>query len=319
MKATIALAYHNLAMMLNAGVPLLRSLTTVAEGLDSRLSTAFRDLADGASHGDTLAQTMAKRPCVFGLLDAMVVRAAETSGSLPEALALLSRWHEFQQSIRKKTLSGMTLPVVLIHAAAILAPLPGSLLGAGGVSSYLAAVVGILSLFYIPAAVIFGIVHFMPSQGTLRTMLDRLTVRIPILGKAVYALALSRYCWVFYMLFKAGLPITKCAEKAASATGNAVVTAQVRGGTASAKAGNQVSDGFSARLPVEFLNIWRVGEETGKLEDVTERLAGNTGQDADFMFTELACWLPRFAYAAVSAVIIYFIFRNFGIITQVVP
>ena len=93
MKATIALAYHNLAMMLNAGVPLLRSLTTVAEGLDRRLSTAFRDLADGASHGDTLAQTMTKRPCVFGLLDAMVVRAAETSGSLPEALALLSRWH----------------------------------------------------------------------------------------------------------------------------------------------------------------------------------------------------------------------------------
>ena len=142
-------------------------------------------------------------------------------------------------------LSAMILPLVLIHVTAFIAPLPRLAFGGWQIMPYLIAVVTILLVFDLPAAIIFAIVRMTPKTGFLRRLLDQLTLRIPILGRGVYKLALSRYCWAFHMLCKAGLPITDCAQKAASVTNNAVVTDLFKPAAASAKAGNPVSDGFS--------------------------------------------------------------------------
>lgn len=308
MAKSLALAYHNLSIMLDAGVPLLRSLNTVGSGLDLRLRRDFLKLAESASKGNPLAETMAQSPKIFNPVDVTLIRAAETSGSLPDSFKLLSQWHEFSHRIGKKMLSGMILSVLLIHATALFAPVPAFALGGWQIKVYLISVVKILSLFYIPAAIIFVILRMTPKTGPLRRLLDRLTLKIPLLGRAVYKLALSRYCWVFHMLIKAGVPITYCAEKAAAATGNVVVTNLFKPAAASAKAGRPVSDGFPPKLPMDFLEIWRVGEETGKLDDVTKRLADNNAEAAEFWFNEFARWLPRLVYFLVCLLMIYYIF-----------
>ena len=319
MANTLALVYHNLSIMLDAGVPLLRSLNTVASGSNPRLRAAFLRLADTVSKGNPLAETMAQSPKTFHPLDVMLVQAAEESGNLPQALDLLSKWHEFSQRITRKMLSAMTLPLVLIHITAFVAPLPRLAFGGWQIMPYLITVATILLMFDLPAAVIFVIVRMTPKTGLARRLLDRLTLRIPILGRAVYKLALSRYCWAFHMLCGAGLPITDCADKAASATTNAVVTDLFKPAAASAKAGNPVSDGFSAKLPPDFVDIWRIGEDTGQLDDVTKRLADNNGQDAEFWLDEFARWFPRLVYALVCLVMIYYIFRNFSMIMTTMP
>ncbi|MHC4574701.1 MAG: type II secretion system F family protein, partial [Planctomycetota bacterium] len=270
----------------------------------------FLKLADGVSKGNTLAETMAENPDVFAPLDVMLIEAAETSGSLGELLTLLSGWHEFCRRLSRKILSGLALPVVLIHLTAIFAPLPGFFLGGWNVASYLIQAIGILLLFYVPAGVTIIIIRMTPKTGPLREALDRFTLKIPVFGKAIYKFALSRYCWVFHMLLKAGVPIVDCAEKAASTAGNAVVAEKVKPAAASAKLGHLVSEGFSSNLPMGFLDIWRVGEETGELDNVTKRLADSYGEDADFLFSQFGQWLPRFVYFLVSLLIIYYIIRN---------
>ena len=319
MSNSLALAYHNLSIMLDAGVPLLRSLNTLSSGLKPRMRAAFLRLADSVSKGNTLAETMTKSPNIFNPLDVMLIQTAETSGSLPESLKLLSEWHEFSGRIAKKILSGMLLPVLLIHATAFIAPFPVFVLGDWQIGPYLTSVVTILLLFYIPAAIIFIILRMTPKTGLFRRLLDRLTLRIPLLGRAVYKLALSRYCWVFHMLTKAGIPITDCAERAAWAASNAVVTDLVKPAAASAKAGRAVSEGFASNLPADFLEIWRVGEETGKLDDVTKRLADDNAEAAEFWFNEFARWLPRLLYCLVSLLMIYYIFVNFSKVMTAVP
>ncbi|MHC4623192.1 MAG: type II secretion system F family protein [Planctomycetota bacterium] len=314
MRAGIGLAYHNLSTMLGAGVPLQRSLNTVRSGLGGRLGPAFEKLAEAVSKGNTLTETMVVQPKVFGPLDVMIVGAAEESGSLPELLGLLSKWHEHRQRIRKRIISGLTLPVVLIHLTAIFAPLPAFFLSGGHILPLVAEIVGILLLFYVPAAAVIAIIRLTPKDGPLRETLDRLVLRIPVLGPAVYKLSISRYCWVFHMLLKAGLPITACAEKAADATGNAVVAEQVRGGAASAARGQPVSEGFGTKLPIDFLDLWRVGEETGELDTATGRLAAGKGEDAEFLLTEFGRWLPRVIYFLVCLLIVYYIFRNLRIV-----
>ena len=312
MAKSLAPAYHNLSIMLDAGVPLLRSLNTVGSGLDLRLRRDFLKLAESASKGNPLAETMAQSPKIFDPVDVMLIKAAETSGSLPESFKLLSQWHESSQRIRRKILSGMALPILLIHVMAFIVPVPGFVLGGWQIKLYLISVVKILLWFYIPAAIIFVILRMTPKTGPLRRLFDRLTLKIPLLGRAVYKLALSRYCWVFHMLIKAGVPITDCAEKAAAAAGNAVVTDLVKPAVASTKAGRPVSDGLSTELPLDFLDIWRVGEETGKLDDVTKRLADNNAEAAEFWLNEFARWLPRLVYCLVCLLMIYYIFKGFA-------
>jgi len=302
--------------MLDAGVPLLRSLNTVSAGLQPRLQKAFTELAAAAAKGNPLAETMAKPPRIFEALDVMLIQAAEVSGSLPESLALLSKWHEFSNHINRLILSGCLLPVIIIHIAAVIAPLPSFLIGGLRIQNYVFDCLKILSFFYVPATIVYAILRMSPKTGPFRRVLDRLALKIPILGQAIYRSSISRYCRAFYMLFKAGLPITDCTARATLVTGNAVVADLFQGGAASAREGRDVSEGFSTKLPTEFLDMWRIGEETGSLEEVARRLADSNGNGAEFLFTEFARWLPRFVYVLVAGVMIYYILRNSSMITS---
>ena len=315
MPDDLAMTYHNLSVMLDAGVPLLRSLNTVGSGLKPRMREAFLALADGVSKGNPLAETMSQNPKLFDPIDVTLVRVAETSGSLPELIGLLSKWHELSRRITKKMLSGMALPVLVITLVAIVAPIPGSILGGWGTTSYLFEMARILLLFWAPAGLIFLIVRKTPRTGPLRRLLDHLVLRIPILGTAVYKLALSRYCWVFHMLCKAAVPVTDSVGMAASATGNAVVGDLFRPAIESVRAGEPICDGFSSKLPTEFVEIWRAGEETGQLDDVSKRLADNNADAAEFWLDQFARWFPRMVYFGVCLLMICYIFRNFGSMT----
>jgi type II secretory pathway component PulF len=69
----LALAYHNLSIMLDAGVPLLRSLNTLSSDLKPRMRVVFLKLADSVSKGNALAETMTKSPNIFNPLDVMLI------------------------------------------------------------------------------------------------------------------------------------------------------------------------------------------------------------------------------------------------------
>jgi len=118
------------------------------------------------------------------------------------------------------------------------------------------------------------------------------------------------------MLYKAGIPIVQSADKAAALTGNTVIADLFEGGAESARNGNAVVSGFSDKLPLDFLNIWQVGEETGSLDNVTRRIADNYADSAELLFTEFARWLPRLIYALICLLMIMTIFKMAGLITS---
>ena len=109
MSSELAIAYHNLSNMLDAGVPVQRSLNTLTPGLKPRLQKAFLALADGVAQGNPLAHTMVLHPEVFDPVDIMLVDVGEESGSLPDMIALLSKWHEMSARMLKRLISGLLL------------------------------------------------------------------------------------------------------------------------------------------------------------------------------------------------------------------
>jgi type IV pilus assembly protein PilC len=296
MTKKLAISYYNLSIMLDAGMPILKALDTTNASSKGYLKKAFSELAKGASSGDSLAKTMKKFPWVFAPLDVTLVEAAEMSGKLPQSLKLLSQWYEFCNRLKHIIISGLLLPATIITLAAPIFPLPYLILGQITFVNYFLQVLGTLAIFYIPAATIVAIYRLMPNTGLLRRILDTFLIWIPVLGQAIRRLALSRYCRTFNMLYEAGIPITQCAQKASDVTGNAVMTNLLKGGAESAKAGKMIFEGFSRKLPLDFLNLWQIGEESGELEKTTKRLADNASETAEWLFVEFCQWLVRLIY-----------------------
>jgi len=110
MSKALALAYQNLSTMLEAGVPVLRCLTTVASGSQPRVRKAFAAVADGVSKGNSLAETMKLNPRVFSPLDVVLIDAGETSGNLGEMVGLLGKWHEMSGRMFRRMLADWRFP-----------------------------------------------------------------------------------------------------------------------------------------------------------------------------------------------------------------
>jgi len=303
MTKKIAVAYYNLSIMLDAGMPMLKALDTTAACFKGNLKNAFSTLAKGASAGDSLAETMRKHQWVFAPLDVMLVEAAEMSGNLPQSLKHLSQWYEFCNRLKHIIISGLLLPAVIITIAAPIIPLPYFILGQISFVKYFLQVLGTLALFYVPFAIILAIYRLMPNTGLIRRLLDAFILKVPGLGQAIRQLALSRYCRTFNLLYQAGIPITQCAQKSSEVTGNAIMTDLLKGGAESAQAGKMVCEGFSGKLPADFLHLWQIGEETGELDKTTGRLAGNNSETAEWLFVEFCRWLVRVIYFLILAML----------------
>ena len=309
MRSKFALIYHDLAVLLDAGLPIIKSLDTVSEGLQGHLRKLFSKLSQSVSQGNTFADSMAEYPKVFARLDLMLVKAAEFSGELPNCFKMLSNWYEFKNRIKGILISGLILPFMILHIMVFIVPLPSMVLGKISTSEYFMKITIALGFLYLLIGIPLTLYYSTPNTGIFRILLDALILRIPILGQAVRQLSICRYCRGFNMLYKAGVPIKDCAAQAPELTGNLIIADIFQGGAASIAAGNMAYKGFSRSLPLDYLNIWQTGEQIGELDKMVDKIAEIAGDRAELLFTEFAKWLPRLLYALVCIVLIIQIFR----------
>lgn len=296
MKNSRALLYHNLANLLDAGVPMLRALESCSAGLNTKLARQFPVLAETIHAGNSLAEAMRRHPKQFDRLDSIAVEVGETSGRLPQALHQLADWYFFTQRLHGIILSGLLLPFLMVHIAAILIPLPQLILGQINLAQYLSTVFLMLLPVYLVILAVVAIRRFTPQTGPLRRALECVLSLVPVLRNGLRDLALSRYNRAFHMLLLAGVPGIQASELAVECSGSALISRRLRGAVESARRGNFFCDGFDPRLPVELIESWRIGEESGFLDRTTQRLADKYTDSAETRLKEFARWLPRIIY-----------------------
>jgi len=314
MTKGLSIAYYNLSTMLEAGMPIIKSLNTTASTSTGRLRKAFGAVAERISSGDSLANAMARHPAVFAPLDLTLIEAADISGNLAGSFKYLSQWYEFRQRLKNILISGFTLPLVILHIAIAVGPLPALFLGGTSLAEYAFMEARTLALLYGTLGIIYAVLRMVPPGSSLRWLLDAVKLRMPVLGQALRQIALSRYCRAFDMLYKAALPITQCAQIAAGATGNAVMADLLKGGAKSAQAGKLVCEGFSHKLPAEFLELWRIGEEAGQLDSIIQRLAVTMAESGEQLFIEFCRWLPRVIYFLILLFLALLVLYSFTMI-----
>ncbi len=307
-RAGLAQAYYDWAIMLDAGLPILRALDVIIEGQEGTLKRTFMQVRESLSRGSSLSGAVSRHPRVFPELDRTLLEVAETSGSLGESLKMLSQWHDFVRKMTRRTLAKLIYPLVVLHIAAMVLPLRVLVLGRVGLLRYLVMALRILLIMYVPAVLIVAAVSLRRRVDMLRLPLDLLVLRIPILNQAEWHFSICRYAKAFNMLYKAGVPITECAQRATRVTGNTFIAGLLAGGAISAREGGMVVDGFSSRLPAEYRDLWRIGEETGELDKTVDKIIEISADRSDLYFTEFARWLAITFEFLMMAILVVMIF-----------
>jgi type II secretory pathway component PulF len=302
--------YHNLSVMLDAGVPITRALQSASK--TGRYGRLFKTIEAQVALGNSLSDVIRQFPRQFDKLDQTLFHVGEQTGQLAEMLETLSQWYAFRQRLRRVIRTGLVLPIAMIHALAFLAPVVPFALGGFEGSVYIHGFLSIIAIFYIPALMGLAIIYRTPKHGPLRWMLDVFVMRVPLLGSAIRELELSRYSKIFSITYKAGVPITRCVEMATDAVGNQVMRRRLSGAADKVAQGDEMSAGFSRSLPGEFICVWEVGEESGELDESARRLGNMHADNAEIRFTLIAQWTPRIIYGIVACVMIYYIFKGYS-------
>lgn len=164
-------------------------------------------------------------------------------------------------------------------------------------------------IFYIPAILLWVMIKLTPSSGPIRRLFDSIILRIPILGPGLYHYSLCRFTRSFTIMYSAGVPIVQALRQSLDAIPNRRIHRMLEGSLKVAGSGGSPSEGFSKKLPAEFLALWNVGEQTGDLDRTTSKLAQLHAERAEMWFAAFAYWFPWFIYGLISLVLIYFIFK----------
>ncbi len=304
--------YYDLSVMLEAGLSITRSINNVAGGQRGRLQRVFSRLGESISKGNSLSDSMDQHANVFPEMDLKLVKAAEDSGELPRCFKLLSEWYEFRVRIGRKIRMGMILPFAILTIAAFVVPFPDFFLGNITTGGYIVQVISIMSMLLVPVGFVILLMKLSEKIKPIRLILDTVVLKIPVLGHAIWHVSICRYFRGFNMLHKAGVPIIESLSTAQELTGNSVVSGLVKGASKSAAAGNTAYEGFSRRLPSEYLNMWEIGEQSGELDKMVDKIAEISGDKAELYFTEFARWLPWIVYAFVSILMIRMVFKGYA-------
>ena len=300
---------RQLATLIDAGLPLLRSLTTLArQERNPIMRNTMTHIATSVESGSTFSEALAQHPGIFNKLYVNMVKAGELGGVLEIVLTRLAEFQEKSQRIKGKVKSAMIYPIVVLCIAMVILTfllifivpkfqkifedaLPGQSLP--GITEFVITLSNIfVSEWYIVlgtiAIVVIGFKVFASSPaGSI--ILDRVVLKLPIFGDLMSKTAISRFSRTLGTLISSGVPILQALNITRDTAGNHVVA------TAITKIHDSVKEGESVVGPMESSGVFppmvtsmvQVGEETGQLPDMLVKVADVYEGEVDNVVTGL--------------------------------
>ncbi len=299
----LTLFTRQFATLVRAGMPLLRGLEVIARQQKSvRFKSIVEGLAETIRTGGSLSDGMAQNPRIFNRLYLNMVKAGEASGALDSVLLRLAEFLEKSQRIRGKVKTAMTYPLIIMGVAlgvvgALIVfviprfesifktmlkgqPLPGLTRTVLGVSEFLQhnllVSAGLIGL----GVVAFRLLLKTPQGARIR---DRILLVIPVGGDLVLKAAVSRFTRTLGTLLASGVQILEALQITRDTAGNIHVAEAVDTVQTRVKAGEGIARPLEETkvFPAMVASMIEVGEETGKLPDMLERIADTYEEEVD--------------------------------------
>ena len=272
----LAVMFRELATMVGAGMSLVRALDVLERNTSKpRLRQAIRDAQRGVEHGEPLSLQLRRYEAIFPELAAATVEAAERSGHLDTMLRMVADYleyeHELRQTIRRETLYPKIVFAVIILVLLILTGI--SVWQAGG-SWFLTTTTILVQLAAIIGGVWLGM-KLLSTSTYARQVWDGIKLHLPIIGKTVRRLVMSRFARALATMYEAGLSLPEGVRLSARACGNHYVASALEPCIHPMQRGMKLSEVLAGTgvVPNMVLQMVVTGEESGELGSTLNKVA----------------------------------------------
>lgn len=294
--------FQLLAVMINAGVPIIRSLYVLADQTKNpKLQNVIRAIAKKMEEGASFSTAMAEHPKVFGESEKGMIASGEASGNLNNILKDLAHQAEKSAGIVAKVKGAMVYPIAIISIMiialflmlTIVVPQLTSIFTESGKtlpastqllmamsdfakSNWIGILIGVVLL-------VAGLVAFRRSK-TGKYTTDLVLLHVPIFGALIKKLMVSRFSRLLASLLKSGVPIVKTLEITANAIGNDVYKKRIEYAAQDVAQGIPLGENLSdseGLFPPMVSSMILVGEKTANITEVANKIADFYEEEVD--------------------------------------
>jgi len=290
----ISIFSRQLATMMQSGVPLVTSFEIIAGGQQNiRMKNMLDDVRGSLEGGSTLAESLARHPLQFDELFVNLVKAGEGAGVLETVLHTIATYKENTETLKGKIKKALFYPAVVIAVAFLVtavllifvvpqfqnvfksfgADLPAFTLMIIGASDFMQTWWWLIGL--ITAASVTGLIELKKRSRKFAHLLDRMILKVPVIGMIMQQAALARFARTLATTFKAGVPLVEALDTVSGATGNIVYS------DATLRVKNDVSVGYQLNVAMRQVDVFphmvvqmtAIGEEAGALDTMLFKVA----------------------------------------------
>ncbi|MFK8137342.1 MAG: type II secretion system inner membrane protein GspF [Bdellovibrionales bacterium] len=290
----MAMFTRQLATLIKANIPLVECLNAVGEQIENTtLKEVTADLRDSVNEGIALNKAMRRYPSVFNNIFISMTEAGEASGTLDVILIRLAEFTEKQNALRTKVKSAMTYPVIMVvftivilivlmvyvipKITAIFEDVPDLTLPwyskmVIDASDFMVEYYGVI------LGSIFGsYILFNRWKGTEAgsAQFDAISLKLPVIGKIVRMVAVSRFTKTLSTLLNGGVPMLQSMDIVKNVISNAVLEKAVIAARDNISEGESIAGPLkrSGEFPPIVLHMVAIGEKTGELENMLEQIS----------------------------------------------
>ncbi len=303
----LAIYSRQLSVLIDAELPLIQSLNILAEQTKNKyFKTVIKDIRADVEAGSTLNQAKRKFPTVFDDLYCNLVASGEQSGSLDIMLRRLAEFLEKIVRLRAQVRQAMIYPTAVLSFAIIVCifmlwkvipVFAGIFLELGAELPFLTSVVLALSIFiqkYILliaiafVALIFALRYWRKTESG-RRITDKFMLRMPLFGKLLEKVGLSRVTRTLSTLLSGGVPMLESMKITSSTSGNVIVEDYIMQARSMVAEGTSLRDALreKGRFPFMMIQMVGVGEATGTLDDMLTKLADFYDEEVEYSVANL--------------------------------
>jgi len=298
----IAIFSRQLATMMTAGIPLVQSFDIIGAGHDNpAVQKLILDVKADVEGGVALADALAKHPMQFDDLYVNLVAAGEQAGALETLLGEIATYKEKTEGIKKKIKKALFYPAAVVTVALVVTaillvfviPEFESLFQGFGADlpAFTRFVIEISNFvrstgWLLLGGIVLSIVAFLHAKKRYRSVqhvVDRVMLRIPIIGSILNKSAIARYARTLSTTFAAGVPLVEALDSVAGACGNIVYEIAVLRMRDEVATGQRLQRSMEATglFPNMVNQMIAVGEESGSLDEMSSKVADFYEEEVD--------------------------------------
>jgi general secretion pathway protein F len=316
---------RQLATMLRSGIPLAQSLGALIDQAEHPdLEAVLRDIREKVTQGAALSDALAHHPDYFNDLFVNMVRAGQAAGTLDEVLKRLADYLQKQNRLRARIKAALAYPMVMV--------IVGTLVVIGLMSFVVPRILSVIKAqgrkgtLPLPTQILIGASNFIRDwwwlvllllallwvmyRGALKSEAfryrkDRFLLRLPLFGDLLRKAAVSRFAVTLSTLLKSGVPALHALTIVKDVVGNQVL------GRVVGEVHDRILEGADISTPIKRSGVFppvvgymiSIGEQSGQLEEMLERVAESYDEELEISTSKLTSILEPILIVAMALVV----------------